>query len=183
MTKLYKIWNKEVVIDQLILNTDNYTNLAQQLALFGHPEAKTILAKSKADLTNPDKIKRFEFLEPALSSDPAIRAALFMSFKTPKNREKENWVQTASAYIHHPLRQNEGIKTVEMSLEILEDVQKTGDIFFPLGWLNSTIGKYSSKEAYGMVANYIASHPELNENLKNKLLQATDNLYRKWGQN
>lgn len=181
IAKLYKIWNKEETIDNLILNKDNYTNLAQQLALFGHPKAKEILAKSKSELTNPDKIKRFEFLEPALDSDPAIRTAYFESFKDPKNREKENWVQIACSYIHHPLQQNEGIKTVGMSLELLEEIQETGDIFFPLGWLNSTIGRYTSKDAYLMVEDYITSHPALDESLKKKLLQATDNLYRRQG--
>ena len=155
--------------------------MAQQLALFGHPKAKEILAKSKSELTNPDKIKRFDFLEPALDSDPAIRTAYFKSFKNPKNREKENWVQIACSYIHHPLQQNEGIKSVGMSLELLEEIQKTGDIFFPLGWLNSTIGRYTSKEAYLMVEDYTNSHPTLDESLKKKLLQATDNLYRKQG--
>ncbi len=179
IAKLYRIWNKEETIDNLILNKDNYTNLAQQLALFGHPKAKEILEKSKSRLTNPDKIKRFEFLVPALDSNPAIRTAYFKSFRDPKKREKENWVQIACSYIHHPLQQNEGIKTVGMSLELLEEIQETGDIFFPLGWLNSTIGRYTSIDAYFIVEDYITSHPALDSNLKKKLLQATDNLYRR----
>lgn len=122
-------------------------------------------------------------MEPAIDSDPAVRTAFFKSFKDPKNREKENWVQTACSYIHHPLHQKEGIKSVGISLELLEEIQRTGDIFFPLGWLNNTIGKYTSKEAYVMVQNFIGSHPELDKNLMKKLLQATDNLYRRQGKN
>lgn len=179
---LYRIWNKEETIDNLILNKDNYTSLAQTLALYDHPEAVTILEKAKSELTNPDKIQRFEFLEPALDADPAVRNAYFESFREAENREKENWVQTACSYIHHPLRQEEGIKNVAISLELLEEIQETGDIFFPLGWLNSTIGRYTSKDAYLMVEDYIASHPKLDENLKKKLLQATDNLYRSQGE-
>ncbi|WP_062052788.1 M1 family metallopeptidase [Aquimarina longa] len=183
ISRLYKIWNKEETIDNLILNQDDYINLAQQLALFGHPKAPHILEKSKSELTNPDKIKRFDFLKPALDSDPAKRTAYFRTFKDLKNREKENWVLTACWYIHHPLWQNEGIKTVKMSLDLLEEVQETGDIFFPLGWLNNTIGRYNSIDAYSIVDNYIATHPELNKNLKNKLLQATDNLYKRYANN
>ncbi|WP_406685402.1 M1 family aminopeptidase [Seonamhaeicola sp. MEBiC1930] len=179
--KLYRIWSKEETINNLTLNQDDYTYLGQQLALFGHHKSKEILAKSKSELTNADKIKRFEFLIPALDPDPEIRTAFFKSFKDPKNREKENWTLTAAWYIHHPLKQNEGIKSVEMSLEILEEIQQTGDIFFPLGWLNNTIGQYNSKEAYLMVKDYINSNPTLDKNLKKKLLQATDNLYRKHG--
>ncbi|MEP0518234.1 M1 family aminopeptidase [Dokdonia sp.] len=176
---LYRIWNTEETIDNLILNKDNYTSLAQLLALYDHPDAVAILAKAKSKLTNPDKIQRFEFLAPALNANPAVRTAYFESFKEAKNREKENWTQTACSYIHHPLRQEDGIKNVAMSLELLEEIQETGDIFFPLGWLNSTIGRYTSKEAHTMVKDYIASHPELDANLMRKLLQATDNLNRR----
>ncbi|MFC2110120.1 M1 family metallopeptidase [Bacteroidota bacterium] len=178
---IYKIWSKETCINNLILNKNNYTDLAQQLALYGHPKSKAILTKTKSELTNPDKIKRFEFLLPALDTNPKVRTAYFNSFKEAKNREKESWVQTACSYIHHPLHQKEGIKTVGMSLEILEEIQKTGDIFFPQGWLNSTIGRYTSKEAYIIVEKYLASHPKLDKNLKGKLLQSTDLLYRKHG--
>ncbi len=176
---LYRIWNKEEAIDNLILNKDNYTNLAQVLALYGHSEGEAILAKAKSELTNSDKIQRFEFLIPALAADPVTRATYFESFKDAKNREKENWIQTACSYIHHPLRQKESIKNVALSLELLEEIQQTGDIFFPLGWLNSTIGRYTSKEAHTMVEDYITSHPEIDANLKRKLLQATDNLERR----
>ncbi|MFD1294966.1 M1 family metallopeptidase [Lutibacter holmesii] len=181
MALLFRIWNKQETIENLILNKDNYTRLAQLLALYGHPDAQEILKKSKSELTNPDKIKRFEFLVPALASNPAERAAYFESFKEAKNREKENWVQTACSFIHHPLRQKYTIESVAISLELLEEIQETGDIFFPLGWLNSTIGMYTSKEAYSLVTQYVSSHPDLDPNLKLKLLQATDNLYRMYG--
>ena len=176
---LYRIWNKEETIENLILNKDNYTGLAQTLALYGHKDAKEILAKAKSALTNPDKKQRFEFLEPALSTDSEVRTAYFESFKDAKNREKESWVQGACSYIHHPLHQKESIKNVHLSLELLEEIQQTGDIFFPLGWLNSTIGRYTSKEAHAIVQAYIGSHPDLDPNLMRKLLQATDNLNRR----
>ncbi|MEE9364757.1 MAG: M1 family aminopeptidase [Cellulophaga sp.] len=181
IAELYSIWNKEKTIDNLILNKDNYTSLAQLLALYGHSDAKEILAKAKSELTNPDKIERFKFLTPALDSDPKIRTAFFESFKDVKNREKENWIGIACSYIHHPLNQEEGIKSIALSLELLEEIQKTGDIFFPSRWLGSTIGRYTSKDAYTIVESYISTHPELDKNLMRKLLQATDNLYRRQG--
>ncbi|MFT4736402.1 MAG: aminopeptidase N [Cyclobacteriaceae bacterium] len=181
VSNLYRIWKQEETIDNLILNKDDYTSLAQLLALYDHPKAVTILATAKSALTNPDKIERFEFLAPALDADPEIRAAYFDSFREAENREKENWVQTANSFIHHPLRQADGIKNVALSLELLEEIQTTGDIFFPLGWLNSTIGRYTSNDAYLMVENYLAAHPALDSNLERKLLQATDNLHRRQG--
>ena len=176
---LYRIWKEEDQFDNLSLNQDDYTRLAQTLSLYGHPEAVNILKQAKAKLTNPDKRERFEFIEPSLSNSSERRAAFFESFRSPENRAKESWVQTAASYIHHPLHQQKSINSLSISLELLEEIQKTGDIFFPKRWLDATIGLYTSEEAYDLVVTYLENHPNIDSNLKRKLLQASDKLYRK----
>lgn len=176
--KLYTVWNKQVKIPDLRLNQDDYTDMAMSLALYDHQQAATVLETAKEQLDNPDKIKRFEFLLPALSSDAGVRDDFFKSFKDAKNREKESWVGTACGYLHHPLRQDVAIKNLPLALELLEEIQKTGDIFFPKRWLSATIGQYQSIEAQEMVEEYLEQHPNLEPSLKGKLLQASDNLYR-----
>ena len=179
INQLYRLWNKEKEIEGLFLNQDEFSTLAQTLSLFGHPNSKEILEKAKATLTNPDKRERFEFMEAALADDPEIRTAYFESFKSPQNREKESWVQTAASFIHHPIRQDEGIKTLGLSLELLEEIQRTGDIFFPKRWLDATVGQYTSKQAYDLVLTYFEANPNLSPYLKNKVLQASDKLYKR----
>ena len=93
-----------------------------------------------------------------------------------KNRENESWVLTALNNIHHPLRQNSASKHLRPILRKLEEVQLTGDIFFPKGWLASSIGNYSSNEAYGILQEFLAENPNYNPILIKKLLQTTDNL-------
>lgn len=176
--RLYQIWNKNLVIPDLKLNQDDYTDMAMSLALYEHNKTATILEKAKSQLNNPDKVKRFEFLFPALSSDIAVRDAFFESLKEAQNREKESWVGTACGFIHHPLRQKTAIKHLPLALELLEEIQKTGDIFFPKRWLTSTVGQYQSDKAYKMVETYLSQHPDMEPSLKGKLLQASDNLYR-----
>ena len=95
-----------------------------------------------------------------------------------ENREKESWVQTALGNIHHPLCQQSSIKQLGAILEKLEEVQLTGDIFFPKGWLASSIGNYSSKEAALVLLSFLDTHPNYNPILLKKLLQTTDNLTR-----
>jgi aminopeptidase N len=176
--RLYKVWNKDVEIANLKLNPDNFTNLAMTLALFGHPDAERILTEEKSRISNPDKLARFEFLRPALSQDPAVRDSLFVSFKDAANREKESWVLSACGYIHHPLNQEMSIEHVTLALELMEEIQKTGDIFFPKGWVSNTVGQHTSKEAADAVNEFLNSRPDYNPILKNKILQATDNLSR-----
>ena len=120
----------------------------------------------------------FQFLLPSLSSDEARRDKLFESLKNAKNREKESWVSNALSNIHHPLRQASGQKHLKESLELLEEIQLTGDIFFPKGWLNSTIGMYNSAYAKEVIETFLKENPDFSPILKNKLLQAADQIFR-----
>ncbi|MBE8725201.1 M1 family aminopeptidase [Flavobacterium hungaricum] len=176
--KLYQIWSKEISILGLKLNEDDYTNLAMNLAIYKHKNANQILAKAKNSLTNPDKIKRFEFLLPSLSQDEKVRNAFVESLKSDENREKESWVSVGLANFHHPLRQESAQKYIRFSLDLIEEIQQTGDIFFPKDWLNNTIGKYSSKFAFDEVQRFLKENPNFSPILKRKLLQSTDALYR-----
>ena len=176
--KLYSIWNKETVISGLKLNEDDYTNMAMNLAIFKHEKADEILNKTRTTITNPDKQKRFEFLLPSLSKDELVRDTFVKSLKDDENREKESWVAVGLANIHHPLRQESAQKYIRFSLDLVEEIQRTGDIFFPKDWLNNTVGKYSSKYAFDEVQRFLKENPNFSPILKRKLLQATDGLYR-----
>ena len=176
--KLYQIWNKEIVISGLKLNEDDYANIAMNLAIFKHEKADEILEKTRTTITNPDKQKRFEFLLPSLSKDESVRNTFMESLKDDKNREKESWVSVGLANIHHPLRQESAQKYIRFSLDLTEEIQRTGDIFFPKDWLSNTIGKYSSQYAFDEVQRFLKENPNFSPILKRKLLQATDGLYR-----
>lgn len=176
--KLYSLWDKEKVIQSLKLNEDDYTNMAMNLAIFKHDKADEILNKARTTITNPDKQKRFEFLLPSLSKDEMVRDAFVKSLKDDENREKESWVAVGLANINHPLRQESAQKYIRFSLDLVEEIQRTGDIFFPKDWLNNTIGKYSSKYAFDEVQRFLKESPNFSPILKRKLLQATDGLYR-----
>ncbi|PXY45221.1 M1 family metallopeptidase [Flavobacterium hydrophilum] len=176
--RLFQIWNKEVVISNLKLNEDDYTNMAMNLAIFKHEKANQILIIAKKAMTNPDKIKRFEFLMPSLSQDEKVRNAFMESLKDDANREKESWVSVGLANINHPLRQESAQKYIWFSLDLTEEIQRTGDIFFPKDWLDNTIGKYSSKYAFDEIQRFLKENPNFSPILKRKLFMATDLLYK-----
>jgi len=176
--KLYQIWNKEIVIQGLKLNEDDYTNIAMNLAIFRHEKAAGILEKTRTTIANPDKQKRFEFLLPSLSSDESVRNSFMESLQYEKNREKESWVSVGLANIHHPLRQENAQKYIRFSLDLVAETQRTGDIFFPKDWLDNTVGRYSSKFAFDEVQRFLKENPNFSPILKRKLFQATDLLYK-----
>ncbi|TDS16958.1 aminopeptidase N [Maribacter caenipelagi] len=178
LNHLYKIWKKELVINNLKLNDDNYTELAMDLALYGHPESESILKTAEQAISNNDKLNRFKFLLPSLSKDQQTRNTFFESLQLEENRAKESWVANAMNNLNHPLHQEKSIQHLRPSLDLVEEIQKTGDIFFPKRWLSSTIGNYTSPEAFEILQSYLKENPDLNSSLKSKVLQASDDLRR-----
>ncbi|GAB1856174.1 M1 family aminopeptidase [Flavobacteriaceae bacterium MHTCC 0001] len=176
--RLYRIWNKLLKIEGLNLNTQDFTSLATTLVIYKHPKAATILQNALEQISNTDIKERFKFLLSPLSADESIRDNFVLSLKKPENREKERWVTTALHYINHPLRQDSSQKHLKLYLELLEEIQLTGDIFFPKSWLNATIGKYSSDYAHDALEHFLKENPDFPEVLKNKLLQSADGIYR-----
>tara|TARA_Y100000766_G_C18446496_1_gene383835 strand:- start:84 stop:566 length:483 start_codon:yes stop_codon:yes gene_type:complete len=152
--------------------------LAMKLAIYKHLKSDEIINEQQNRISNPDQLERFQWLLPSISSDEKTRDDFMKSLLEKENREKESWVQTALNNIHHPLRHNSSTKHLESILEELEEVQLTGDIFFPKGWLANSIGKYSSKEAYDILNNFLEQNGNYNPILLKKLQQTTDDLVR-----
>lgn len=175
--RLYEIWKEEKAPAGITLTEDDYTSLALALAVRDYPVGG-ILAQQLARIKNPDRQKRLRFMMPALSAEVAERDAFFASLKEEENRDREAWVAAALGYLHHPLRAATSQRYLRESLDLLEEIQRTGDIFFPSAWLNSTLGSYQSLEAERVVRGFLEQHPNYNPRLKAKLLQAADNLFR-----
>jgi len=175
--KLYSIWKEKVPPSAFKLSEDDYTSLAFTIALKSDT-VTDILKRQEERITNIDRKNRMEFLMPALSLDVKVRDDFFNSLSLQKNRQKEAWVTSALSYLNNPLRQKTSIKYLPKSLELVEEIQRTGDVFFPQSWLGAIFGNYQSKEAYQIVDDFLKTHPNYNPKLKDKILQATDNLYR-----
>lgn len=176
--RLRDIWSGETTVPGLPLSENDMTSLAEALAVRGVSDAEAILDAQVARIENADRRARFEFVRPSLSADVAVRDAFFESLTTAANRQHEPWVLAGLRYLHHPLRAQESERHIPTSLEMLEEVQRTGDIFFPLGWLNATLGGHSTRSAASSVEAFLAEHPDLPARLRGKLLQAADSLFR-----
>lgn len=175
--RMYDIWLRQTAPTGIKLLEDDYSALALTLAL-KTDTANTILRDQLARTKNEDRKNRLIYLMPALSLDFKERDLFFNGLKDRKNRQKEAWVTTALSYLHHPIRQKTSIKYLKESLDLLVEIQKTGDIFFPQSWLAATFSGYNSKEANAVVMDFLKSHPAYNPKLKDKILQTTDNLRR-----
>lgn len=174
--RLYRIWDSQKVPTGLKLTEDDYTSLAFSLVL--RSGDSLVLDKQLKRISNTDRRKRFEFIAPALSSVEARRDGFFKSLELKSNREKESNVGAALYYLHHPLRQASSFKYLAKSLDLLAEIQKTGDIFFPQNWLQTTFGYYQSEDALKVVQTFLENNSHYNPKLKAKILQCSDNLFR-----
>ncbi|MDP2318277.1 MAG: M1 family aminopeptidase [Acidobacteriota bacterium] len=176
---LRKVWAKEEAVTGLPLAEADFTTLALELAVRQVPDWQQILQTQLTRIENPDRKGRFEFVMPALSANPAIREKWFLSLKDVANRRREPWVLEGLGYLHHPLRAASSEKFVRPSLDLLWDIQKTGDIFFPKRWLDATLGGHQSPAVANTVRDFLKNlPPHYPERLRNITLQSADELYR-----
>lgn len=176
--QLFDIWTDALQIDNLTLEEDDRIALAQTLAIRLPDKSRDIVARQLHSIGNPDSRRRLEFIAPSLSGDEAVRDAFFESLKNAENRHTESWVADAVRNLHHPSRLAQSQKYVLPSLELLQEIQVTGDIFFPADWLHATLENQSSPVVAEIVRQFLARKSDYNPQLRMKILQAADGLFR-----
>ena len=176
--QLESIWRGDLKIPELSLSEDDLTTLAESLALRDPVSAEAILDLQYEQIENPDRRTRFEFVRPSLSAEVETRDRFFESLREPENRKREPWVLDSLGYLHHPLRADSAERYILPSLNLLEEIRQTGDIFFPLAWLQATLGGHNSQSAAAIVRSFLDERADLSPRLRGKLLQAADPLFR-----
>jgi len=176
--RVYEVWEKRQPPAGVKLSEDDYTDLAAGLALRSYPGYNAILQTQLGRIQNPDRRLRLRYLRPALSDTVAVRDAFFAGLADAKNREKEAWVTSALGYLHHPLRAATSEKYLPQSLALVEEIQRTGDIFFPQSWLQATLRWYQTPTAAATVQGFLRRHPDYNPKLRAKIQQAADPVLR-----
>lgn len=155
-----------------LLSANDYTTLAYELAVRRPRQATEILSTQRQRITDPDRLRQFDFISRAVNPDSMARDSLFQSLAQPENRRIEPWTRSVLYYLNHPLRQQQALHYIRPALELLPEIQRTGDIFFPADWCNSLLSGHRSQEAYDQVMQYLDEHPSLSPLLRNKVLSA-----------
>ena len=173
--KLYQLWEKQ---SHPMLNERDYMTMAYELALYNPEKYENILTTQRNRITNPDRLRQFDFISQAVTPDTLQMDAFFQSLLKAENRRIEPWAASALAYLNHPLREKYAVKYIRPGLEVLQEVQRTGDIFFPKNWVSALLRNHNSKEAYQEVQAFFKAHPGYSPLLTNKILQAAWPLYK-----
>jgi aminopeptidase N len=173
------VWGRKETVPGLALAENDEIALAQDLALRAVPGWKTILEQQAARTKNPDRQARLRFVMPALSDNAVERAAFFASLADVANRRHEAWVLDGLRSLHHPLRAETSEAFIGRSLELLPEIQRTGDIFFPKRWMDATLGGHRSARAAQTVRDFVAALPSsYPDRLTRIILSSADDLFR-----
>ena len=179
--RLERLWLGDESVDGLPLSEPEQIALASGLALRGLSNAEELLDQQRQRIANPDRLARFDFVRPALSADLASRKSFFESLAQLKNRNREAWVLNGLQYLSHPLRATDSIEFILPALDLLTEIQATGDIFFPGRWLDVNLGGHNSIEAANIVSGFLDKSESLSPRLRLKVQQSADRLFRSAG--
>jgi aminopeptidase N len=175
---LGRLWRREEKIDGLPFVETDEINMAMELAVREAPGWQQVLQTQLDRTQNPDRKARFAFVMPALSADPQVRAAAFERFRQLENRRREPWVAESLTYLNHPLREADAERFIGPGLELLAEIQQTGDIFFPSSWTASLLWGHRTPRAAAIVRDFLAQELQYPERLRWTVLASADDLFR-----
>jgi aminopeptidase N len=175
---LERVWRRDERVPGLTLAEPDEITMAMELAVREVPRWKEILDAQLARTQNPDRRDRLAFVMPALSADAAERERSFERFRVLENRRREVWVQDSLQYLNHPLRAQHGQRFVQPALEMLREIQRTGDIFFPTRWMERLLWGHRSPEVATTVRTFLARQKDYPTRLRWTVLSTADELFR-----
>lgn len=176
LERLLKIWREPneytyVVISQLDLIRISY------LTAIAFPEYYNEIKEIQRDrLESAERLAEFDFVFPSVSPDRSVRDSVFKSLLKKENREIEPWATQSLSNLNHRLRECYSIGYIDPSLEILEEIRESGDIFFPTNWLRSLLSGHTSLEAGDIVKRFLERNSQMDEKLISKILQQSHHL-------
>lgn len=166
--QLYDIWHEG---RSALLNDRDYTRMAYHLAIMLPTQWQEIIETHRNRLKTDDERAEFDFVSRACNPDDEAQQQLFKELLLVENRRVEPWARSMLALLNDPVREPMSNRYIEPALDALEEIQRTGDIFFPGYWLSSLLSGHRSAEASSIVQSWIDNHASLNPALMNKLLE------------
>jgi aminopeptidase N len=164
------LWKGELTVPGFQLSDRDAMSLTYQLAVRLPDQADSLVAEQRHRLVSPNLQKEFAFIAPAVSPRQAERDSVFAALLTAEGRSVEPWAESALSLLNHRYRRAESQKYLRPGLEALEEVKRTGDIFFPKRWVASLVWGHPADVVREMVEEFLASRPDYPLMLKRKIL-------------
>jgi aminopeptidase N len=158
------------------LKTKDKFDLVTRLIILGDKDALNLLAKIEKEETG-DAAKRYAYAARGGIPTAENKAKYWNDFVSNKEIS-ENWIESAFAVFNTPRHSELTLPYLEKALAELPNLKRNRKIFFVNGWLGAFIGGQKSVGALNIVNEFLEKNPNLDKDLRLKILENSDNLER-----
>lgn len=174
--KLKQILAGKLSVPGMTLRSRDRFDIITALMAKGDPDAPALLAAEvKANATDDER--RYAYAAGAARRDAATKEKYFEAFLND-TALAESWIESGIGPFNSMRQADLTAPYLERALAELPKLKRTRKIFFVNGWLGAFIGGQCSAESLRVVNDFLEQHPELDRDLKLKVLEAVDGLQR-----
>jgi len=158
------------------LRTKDRFDIVQRLIILGDPDALKLLAELEKTETTDDA-KRYAYAARAGIATVENKAKYWNDFV--HNKEiSESWIEAAFGPWNSIRHSELTLPYLQKALQELPNHKRNRKIFFVNGWLGAFIGGQRSEEALNVVNKFLADNPNLDRDLRLKILENVDLIER-----
>jgi aminopeptidase N len=158
------------------LKTKDKFDIVTRLVILQDPEAPGLLAALEKTETS-DEAKRYAYAARAGIATAENKARYWKDF-TENKEISESWIEAAFGSWNSIRHSELTLPYLERALKELPNHKRNRKIFFVNGWLGAFIGGQRNEEALVIVNKFLADNPNLDPDLRLKILENVDIIER-----
>ena len=158
------------------LKTKDRFDIVTKLASLADPDAERLLADLEKTETSDDA-KRYAYAARAAFPTKETKEKYWSDFRTNKEIS-ESWIEAAFGPFNSVRHADLTLPYLERALKELPNHKRNRKIFFVNGWLAAFIGGQKSEQALAIVNKFLADNPNLDRDLRLKILENVDIIER-----
>lgn len=174
--KLKQILAGRLPVPGMSLRSRDRFDILTSLMAKGDADAPALLA-AEIKPTATDDERRYAYAAGAARNDAANKQKYFDAFVNDPALA-ESWIESGMGPFNSMRQAELTAPYLERALAELPKLKRTRKIFFVNGWLAAFIGGQCSAESLRVVNDFLEQHPELDRDLRLKVLEAVDGLQR-----
>ncbi len=159
-----------------VLRPKDRFDIAAKMIVAGEKDAAEILAALEKANTD-DASKRDAYAAKAGYAAAQDKKKYFDDFISNKEIS-ESWIEAAFDVWNEPAQDDLTLPYLERALAELPNLKRGRKIFFVNGWLGAFIGGQKSPESLRVVDKFLHDNPNLDADLRRKVLERVDGLER-----
>ncbi|MBA3633250.1 MAG: ERAP1-like C-terminal domain-containing protein [Acidobacteria bacterium] len=173
---LKDVLSGKLKIKDLALKPKDKFDIVTKLLILGDKDAPQLLANlEKTEID--DSAKRYAYAAKAGIGTMENKAKFYNDFVSNKEIS-ESWIEAAFVPFNSIRQDDLTLPYLNKALAELPNLKKNRKIFFINGWLSAFIGGQKSEEALAIVNRFLTENPNLDKDLRLKILENADGLER-----